>query len=97
MDLKRRYASFGGGRNPNDLGFIGHQANLRMLEAVARRCEIAKERHFFNVDVRGNCGASGAPTVLSENWDNKGLGDAVAMAVVGAGLTWSGALFERER
>jgi hypothetical protein len=43
-------------------------------------------------EYRGNCGASGAPTVLSENWDNPQVGDAVALAVVGSGLTWAGAL-----
>jgi 3-oxoacyl-[acyl-carrier-protein] synthase III len=82
-------------RSVADLSLIGHQANLRMLEAVQRRTEVSDARHFFNVDRRGNCGASGAPTVLSENWDNPALGDAVAMAVVGSGLTWAGALLER--
>jgi 3-oxoacyl-[acyl-carrier-protein] synthase III len=84
-------------RTPADLSLIGHQANLRMLEAVQRRTETSDARHFFNVDRRGNCGASGAPTVLSENWDNPAMGDAVAMAVVGSGLTWAGALLERCR
>jgi 3-oxoacyl-[acyl-carrier-protein] synthase III len=84
-------------RTPADLSLIGHQANLRMLEAVQRRTETVDARHFFNVDRRGNCGASGAPTVLSENWDNPAMGDAVAMAVVGSGLTWAGALLERCR
>lgn len=75
--------------------FIGHQANLRMLETVQSRCEIPSARHFYNVNVRGNCGAAGAPSVFSENWDNDALGDTVAMAVVGSGLAWAGALFER--
>jgi 3-oxoacyl-[acyl-carrier-protein] synthase-3 len=66
-----------------------------MLEAVARRCEVSPERHLFNVDRRGNVGASGAPSVLSENWGSDRLGDAIAMCVVGSGLTWAGALFER--
>ncbi|MBX5484852.1 MAG: ketoacyl-ACP synthase III [Myxococcaceae bacterium] len=83
-------------RSPADLTFIGHQANLRMLESVARRCEVPEGRHLYNVDRRGNCGASGAPTVMSELWDDdEKLGDAIAMAVVGSGLTWAGALFER--
>jgi 3-oxoacyl-[acyl-carrier-protein] synthase III len=78
-----------------DLTFIGHQANLRMLEAVARRVEIPAGQHLFNVERRGNVGASGAPSVLSENWDNPAIGKAVALAVVGSGLTWAGALLER--
>ena len=85
----------GGGR-VEGLSFIGHQANLRMLESVARRCEVPAERHHFNVDRRGNVGASGAPSVVSELWDSpEKLGDAVAMCVVGSGLTWAGALLTR--
>jgi 3-oxoacyl-[acyl-carrier-protein] synthase III len=97
LALRSHYLQSQPGRSPADLSLIGHQANLRMLEAVQRRTETHDSRHFFNVDRRGNCGASGAPTVLSENWDNPAVGDAVAMAVVGSGLTWAGALLERCR
>jgi 3-oxoacyl-[acyl-carrier-protein] synthase-3 len=86
-------------RNPTKsrrgLSFIGHQANLRMLEAVKSRCEIEDARHFFNVDRRGNTGAAGAPSVMSERWGDAALGEAVAVCVVGSGLTWSGALLEK--
>ncbi|MFL5318027.1 MAG: 3-oxoacyl-ACP synthase III family protein [Myxococcaceae bacterium] len=83
-------------RNPSTLSLIGHQANLRMLEAVKTRAEVSDERHLYNVDRRGNCGAAGAPSVLSEKWDDAAaVGDAVAMCVVGSGLTWAGALFVR--
>jgi 3-oxoacyl-[acyl-carrier-protein] synthase-3 len=84
-----------GGGSVNDLTFIGHQANLRMLEHVARRCEVPQGRHLFNVDVRGNVGASGASSVFSEHWESGQLGRAVAVCVVGSGLTWAGARFER--
>lgn len=83
------------GRDVGQLTFIGHQANLRMLEAVVRRCEVPEGRHFYNVDRRGNVGAAGAPSVFSEHWDDPALGDAVALSVVGSGLTWAGILFER--
>lgn len=82
---------------PENLGFIGHQANLRMLEAVARRTDVPAGKHFYNVNSRGNVGASGAPSVMSELWDSPSLGDAVAVCVVGSGLTWAGALMERNR
>lgn len=93
--LRDRYLTGHAERRAEDLTFIGHQANLRMLESVQRRCEIPSARHFYNVDRNGNCGAAGAPSVMSERWDDPALGDAVAMAVVGSGLTWAGALFER--
>ena len=77
----------------NDLSwFIGHQANLMMLQSVCTRMGIADQSHLYNVDKFGNCGAAGAPSVLSQNWeqlDNGWLG----MAVVGSGLSWGGALF----
>lgn len=69
--------------------FIGHQANLRMLEAVCGRLNIPAERHLSNVKKFGNCGAAGAPSVLSQNWDSLSQ-CAVNVAVVGSGLSWGG-------
>jgi 3-oxoacyl-[acyl-carrier-protein] synthase III len=71
--------------------FVGHQANLTVLESVCRRAGIPPERHFFNVDRFGNCGAAGAPSVLSQNWDQLKDGY-VSLVVVGSGLTWGGVL-----
>ncbi len=68
---------------------VGHQANLLMLESVARRAEIAPECHLSNVVEHGNTGAAGAPSVLSQNWDSLADGDEVVLAVVGSGLTWA--------
>jgi 3-oxoacyl-[acyl-carrier-protein] synthase-3 len=75
---------------PTDHYFIGHQANLLMLQSVCNRAGVASDRHLFNVDRQGNCGAAGAPSVLSENWDSFQPGDSLIIAVVGAGLTWAG-------
>lgn len=97
LALRSHYLAAAPGRTPDGLSLIGHQANLRMLESVQRRTEVPGSRHFHNVEHRGNCGASGAPTVLSENWDNPQVGDAVALSVVGSGLTWAGTLLERCR
>ncbi|MDR3762632.1 MAG: ketoacyl-ACP synthase III [Acidobacteriota bacterium] len=69
--------------------FIGHQANLRMLENVCKRTSVALEDHYANVGMFGNCGAAGAPTVLSQHWDEL-RGAIVLMAVVGSGLAWGG-------
>jgi len=74
--------------------FIGHQANLVMLQSVTNRCDIPPERHFFNVDEFGNTGAAGAPTVLSQNWHRFQPGDRLALIVVGAGLTWASMVVE---
>ena len=72
--------------------FVGHQANLRMLESVCRECRIPPERHHSNVEWFGNTAAAGAPSVLSQRWDDWKPGDDVALVGVGSGLSWSGAV-----
>jgi|SRR5580700_828091 3-oxoacyl-[acyl-carrier-protein] synthase-3 len=71
------------------LHFMGHQANLLVLQAVARHAQIADHEHWFNVVDRGNTGAAGGPSVLSQHWCDLERGDVVILAVVGSGLTWS--------
>ena len=71
------------------LHFIGHQANLRMLEAICERCGIDRERHHMNVEWFGNTGAASSASVLSMQWEKWGPRDDVAVVGVGAGLTWS--------
>jgi 3-oxoacyl-[acyl-carrier-protein] synthase-3 len=71
------------------LHFMGHQANLLVLDAVTRRAQIDAEEHWHNVVERGNTGASGAPSVLSQHWGELAKGDVALFAVVGSGLTWS--------
>ena len=71
------------------LNFVGHQANLRMLESVCQQCDIDDERHHSNVIEYGNAGAAGAPSVLSMNWDRWTDQDEVAVIGVGSGLTWA--------
>jgi len=63
-----------------------------MLDAVTRRIEV--DAHWHNVECYGNTGAAGAPTVLSQHWDELVDGDVVIVAVVGSGLTWSGVQIE---
>ncbi|MEI8092659.1 MAG: ketoacyl-ACP synthase III [Spirochaetales bacterium] len=70
--------------------YIGHQANLLMLQSICDRAGIPAERHLYNVHEFGNCGAAGAPSVLSQNWDRFASGDEIALVVVGSGLTWGG-------
>lgn len=74
------------------LHFVGHQANLRMLEAVCRQCDIPDDRHHSNVTWYGNTAGAGAPSVLSMRWDEWTAEDDIAVVGVGAGLTWAGYL-----
>jgi 3-oxoacyl-[acyl-carrier-protein] synthase-3 len=71
------------------LHFVGHQANLGMLQKVCEMCEVPEDRHHHNVESYGNTAGAGAVSVLSMRWDEWGSEDDVAIAGVGAGLTWS--------
>lgn len=75
--------------------FIGHQANLRMLENVCKRNAVEAADHYSNIAYFGNTGAAGAPTVLSQNWDQL-RNTVILMAVVGSGLAWGGMRITRE-
>lgn len=79
---------------PGRFVYVGHQANLTMLHSVTKRCEIPEERHFHNIVDFGNQAAAGAPSVLSQRWDDFRPGDVCAMVVVGSGLSWSSAQLE---
>jgi 3-oxoacyl-[acyl-carrier-protein] synthase-3 len=72
--------------------FVGHQANLPMLQSACARACVDPSMHLYNVDQRGNCGAAGAASVISERFAQFGPGDQVVVATVGAGLTWAGFL-----
>ena len=69
--------------------FVGHQANLRMLEAVCHQCRIPPELHHSNVQQFGNTGAASGLSVVSMHWDDFTARDDIAMVGVGSGLTWA--------
>lgn len=83
-DLRERFGTPG-----RLFNFIGHQANLRMLERVCSGAGVPPQRHFYNLDRFGNTGAAGSTSVLSMRWDAWTSEDDVAVAGVGAGLTWA--------
>jgi 3-oxoacyl-[acyl-carrier-protein] synthase-3 len=84
MQLRERFES-----NGRDFHFVGHQANLRMLESVRNQCDIPAESHHSNVEWYGNTGAASAASVVSMLWEKWSTRDDVAVAGVGAGLTWA--------
>jgi len=61
---------------------------MGMLNTVCERCNIPEYNHWFNVIKFGNTASAGAPGVLSQRWDDLFPGIHVAIALVGAGLTW---------
>ncbi|MGC4030067.1 MAG: beta-ketoacyl-ACP synthase 3 [Steroidobacteraceae bacterium] len=69
---------------------IPHQANLRIIEAVARRVDIPMERVFVNVQRYGNMSAATVPIALVEALEEGRVqpGAMLLMPAFGAGLTW---------
>src|SRR5207244_3692715 len=50
--------------------FVPHQANLRIIEAVADRLRMPQEKVIVNVDRYGNTSAATIPIALSESWQS---------------------------
>jgi 3-oxoacyl-[acyl-carrier-protein] synthase-3 len=75
--------------------FIPHQANIRILETVAERLGIVKEKVIITVHKYGNTSAASIPTALDEGVRGGEIrkGDLILTASFGAGLTWGAALF----
>ena len=75
---------------------IPHQANLRIIEAIADRLKIPLDRFFVNLDRYGNTSAAAVAIALDEanRTGRIKAGDYVLMVVFGGGLTWASAVIE---
>ena len=73
---------------------IPHQANLRIIEAIAQYLELPLERFFINVDRYGNTSAASIPLALDEARRAGRIkpGDLTLLVAFGAGLTYGSAL-----
>ena len=75
---------------------VPHQANIRIIEAAAKRLNMPMERVIVNIARYGNMSAASIPIALSEaEKDNRfKKGDVVALSGFGAGLTWSSCIMK---
>ena len=73
---------------------IPHQANLRIIDAIAQYLELPVERFFVNVDRYGNTSAASIPIALDEARRAGRIkqGDLTLLVAFGAGLTYGSAL-----
>ena len=74
--------------------FVPHQANLRIIEAAAKRINLPMERVFVNVDRYGNTGAASVYVALEEAVATGRVkrGDLVLLAAFGGGFAWGAVL-----
>jgi 3-oxoacyl-[acyl-carrier-protein] synthase-3 len=78
---------------PEDLNWlVPHQANMRIIEAVARRMGIPKEKVMINREKSGNTTAATIPLCLWEWEPQLRKGDNLILSAFGGGFTW-GALY----
>ena len=71
---------------------VPHQANLRIIEAVAERAGINHDKVLVNIEHYGNTSAASIPLCLTEYRDRLKKGDKLILTAFGAGFTW-GALY----
>jgi 3-oxoacyl-[acyl-carrier-protein] synthase III len=83
-----------GGLAASDIDlFIPHQANIRIIEAVAKGLDLPMDKMFVNVERYGNTSAASIPIALAEAVDSGRvkIGDRIVFVAFGAGFT-SGAV-----
>ena len=75
---------------------VPHQANMRILEASAKRLQCPMEKIFVNLDKYGNMSGGSIPYALYEAYTQNKIkkGDTVLMVGFGAGLTWGALLLK---
>ena len=85
------------GLRPADLAcVIPHQANVRIIEAIADRMGVSLEKFMINLDRFGNTSAAAVAIALDEAHRTGRMqrGEHVLLVVFGGGLTWAGSVIE---
>jgi 3-oxoacyl-[acyl-carrier-protein] synthase-3 len=74
--------------------FVPHQANIRIMEALAERLNLSMEKVYSNIHKYGNTSAASIPIALTEAYLEGKLkrGNLVLMTAMGGGLTWGATL-----
>ena len=81
----------------NDISLIiPHQANIRIIDSIAKKLNLDHNKFYINVDKYGNTSAASVPIALDEAYEKKLIkkGDKVLLVGFGAGLTYAAAIFE---
>ncbi|GAB1692429.1 beta-ketoacyl-ACP synthase III [Krasilnikovia sp. M28-CT-15] len=70
---------------------VGHQANARILRAVADQLEVPTDRAVMNLDRVGNTSAASIPLAMADAAERFTPGDRLLLTAFGGGLTWGSA------
>jgi len=76
--------------------FIPHQANLRIIHALARHMKLSRSKIFVNLEKYGNMSAASTIVALDEALKEGRIqkGDKVLLVAFGAGLTWASCVLQ---
>jgi len=76
--------------------FIPHQANMRIIAAVAKRLGLPEEKIFLNIGIYGNMSSASTATALCEAVKSGRIkkGDIVMLDAFGAGLVWGSCIIK---
>jgi 3-oxoacyl-[acyl-carrier-protein] synthase-3 len=87
-------ASFNGVHLSGVKWIIPHQANLRILQQMARRLDVPFEKVYLTIEKYGNISSATVPIALDEAVRNGSIqkGDLVILTAFGGGLTWASSL-----
>ena len=74
--------------------FVPHQANIRIMDAAARRLDLDPARMMVNIDRYANTTTATIPTALHQAFEENRMakGDLVVLSAFGAGFTWGSTL-----
>ncbi|MCB0515488.1 MAG: beta-ketoacyl-ACP synthase III [Chitinophagales bacterium] len=73
---------------------VPHQANIRIIEATAKRMELSMDKVMLNIQKYGNTTAATIPLCLWE-WENQlKKGDKLVLTAFGGGFTWGAILLD---
>jgi 3-oxoacyl-[acyl-carrier-protein] synthase-3 len=74
--------------------FIPHQANKRIIDATAERCNLSEDQVLINIDKYGNTTGGTIPIALDEAVETGRLknNDLLLLAAFGGGFTWGSVL-----
>ena len=74
--------------------FIPHQANVRIIQAVAKRLQLPEEKVILSMDIHGNTSAASIPLAFDRAIQDGRIkaGDTILMQSFGAGFTWGSVL-----
>ena len=73
---------------------VAHQANMRIIEAVAKQAGLPLDKFYLNIERYGNTSSASIPIAIDEATEAGKIkqGDLLLMAALGAGFSWGSAV-----